>query len=761
MTRKQKQTGPEFRDTVATYLSSLVKKRDFAGATAYYETNRSLISQAGGSWAADLLHQVSSAYASLADNPAALKTARAAQAMAAADGDTVLLAEIFITLGETLRNMGQVKEARKAFQDAESIFRRNDHLEGQSRALNQLAGLLFSQADYRNSLRILMDAVEIARKLDDKKKLAYMMGNIGRLYTFMGDLDEAERHLQINIELSSELGDDLETAKAYLSIGYIGIQKGDYVEAEKALTEAYPLIIASGSRRDEAIYYSYLGELQFRSGRTERASESLSKALSIADQVAPESTLVGRITRLMAELCVRTTEYHRARKLAARAMLIAEKAGNKVEIGTLLRIKAQIADALEKRTSALKLYKQALDTLEESGVRFEKAESLVAAGRSESFDLRTRMTYLFRAEEYYSRCHMGVKVNETERLISKLEVARPVSTGVKPPSESSAGVDYLTASDDINRFKAQLPMLGRPDLPILLTGETGVGKDHLARYLHSQVRPDGPYVAINCASVPETLLESELFGYHKGAFTGADSNKPGLLVVANGGILLLDEIGDMPLSLQAKLLGVLEQRKVMPLGSTGEVDIDIILVAASNRNLEQMVEAGSFRRDLYYRLSGVTFRIPPLRERKQDIPLLLSHFMAERQLLPEGSELPPGLVRQFVAYDWPGNIRELENKVKRLQVMADMVAEGDLEEISRSLFADPDDASGSEALSGSLFDRVEQFERKLITEALLAAGGNKSQAARLLGVHEATVRTKLKRYGISLGIPSTGGGAPN
>ncbi|MDH4157539.1 MAG: sigma 54-interacting transcriptional regulator [candidate division Zixibacteria bacterium] len=290
-----------------------------------------------------------------------------------------------------------------------------------------------------------------------------------------------------------------------------------------------------------------------------------------------------------------------------------------------------------------------------------------------------------------------------------------------------------------------MPLIAGSDLPVLLTGETGVGKDHMARYFHSICRPGRPFVAVNCASVPETLLESELFGFKKGTFTGADADRRGLFLAADGGVLYLDEIGDMPLTLQAKLLGVLERRKVLPLGSTEEVTLDIKLVAATNKNLEELVDSGRFRRDLYYRLGGITFEIPPLRERKEDILLLLRHFMSHCSLLKPAEKLPSELAARFIEHDWPGNTRELLNKVKRLEVMTKMVAEGDLVELSRSIFTA--ETSGP---ANTLFERVEQFERQLLTEALLAAGGNKSEAARILGIHEATVRTKLKRYHISL-----------
>jgi len=289
----------------------------------------------------------------------------------------------------------------------------------------------------------------------------------------------------------------------------------------------------------------------------------------------------------------------------------------------------------------------------------------------------------------------------------------------------------------------------------LVTGATGTGKELVAEALH-KLSPvsKGRFAVVNCSAVVETLFESELFGHVRGAFTGASHDKVGLFEYANGGTVMLDEIGDMPLALQAKLLRVIERRAVVPLGGTTEVPIDIRLVAATNRDLESMVLNGTFRRDLYYRLSGITFHIPALRDRKEDIALLLHHFMTERGLLDDGARLPVELVHQFVEYDWPGNVRELVNKVKRLEILAQMVAEGDLVELARSVFAQ-EKLSGAKG-TGSLFNRVVEFERMLILEALLAAHGNKCEAARLLGVHEATVRTKLKRYGITL--PS---GAPN
>jgi transcriptional regulator with PAS, ATPase and Fis domain len=243
--------------------------------------------------------------------------------------------------------------------------------------------------------------------------------------------------------------------------------------------------------------------------------------------------------------------------------------------------------------------------------------------------------------------------------------------------------------------------------------------------------------------MPESLIESELFGYKKGAFTGADRDKIGLFQAADNGVLLLDEIGELPLGLQAKLLSVLENKKLRPLGTSEEVPINVIVVAATNRDLYEMVKNGQFRLDLYYRLAGIPFELPPLRERKEDIPGLLELFMSRGGLLADDEKPNPELVKQFISYDWPGNIRQLENKVKQLSVLSSMARDGSITELARTFFEEKRDEK-----TNSLFEQVEQFEKRLLVEALIAAGGNKSEAARILSIHESTLRAKLKRYSL-------------
>lgn len=737
----------EFFSSMLQHLEARLKERDPAAVVDHFELYRSDLESAPDATAAMILRLVACAQASQADHKAALVTIRTAQAKAAKVNDRMILAEICMTLADLLRDMNEFKEAARAYRDAESIFRRNDEAEGQARAVNQLAGIYFRQNQYNRSLELLLEAADLASKINDTKSLSSVMGNIGRVYTFLGQLSQAEKHLRINIDLARELNDPVDQAKALLSLGYVMIQRVDLTEAEQTLGDAYQLIVEAEDRRSEVIYLTYLGELQYRQSLTDDAVCTLQKGLTLANKISPNSTLAGRVMRHLAEAYVRSQNWRLASKYLCGARVIYDKVHDQVELGALGKLQAMVNTASQPESSVRKLFRKSLNQLEATGVIFELLDGLLAAASCKAFSRREQMGYLFRSEQICHRLKLKGQLDRIERVISSFDQPlspRNPSRLVCPGHKS----DFLTVSPDIIRIKRQMSALVSADLPLLLLGETGVGKDQMARYFHSLARPNGPYIPVNCASVPATLLESELFGHKKGAFTGADADRIGRFASANGGVLFLDEIGEMDVALQAKLLGVLERRKILPLGSTKEIDLDIKLVAATNCDLEAMVESGQFRRDLYYRLSGISFVIPPLRERKEDIPVLLERFLAEHGMVPaeKPTKLDQDLVRQFVAYDWPGNVRELLNKVKRLEAMKLMATENDLAELVRLVFSDSHQV---EPVDTSLFDRVEQFERKLITEALIAARGNKSQTARMLGVHEATVRTKLKRYGIA------------
>lgn len=284
------------------------------------------------------------------------------------------------------------------------------------------------------------------------------------------------------------------------------------------------------------------------------------------------------------------------------------------------------------------------------------------------------------------------------------------------------------------------------DADVLIEAESGTGKELIARLIHAESkRRKGPFVAVNCSAFPENLLESELFGHVRGAFTGANMAKPGKFELANGGTLLLDEIGEMPLSLQPKLLRVLQEREIDRLGDTRSVRVDVRVIATTNRSLKQQVESGQFRADLYYRLNVVPLSVPPLRERREDILPLAKYFVSKYEDKEQGSPraISPELVRHLEAQDWPGNVRELENFVRRALALS----------IGPMLTAPAEPKLGAaqpEARKVGLQPGVtlQEAERQLLEKTLLATGGNRTKAAELMGVSLRTVRNKIREYGL-------------
>jgi two-component system NtrC family response regulator len=285
------------------------------------------------------------------------------------------------------------------------------------------------------------------------------------------------------------------------------------------------------------------------------------------------------------------------------------------------------------------------------------------------------------------------------------------------------------------------------DATVLIQGESGTGKELIARAIHyASPRAPRPLVKVNCAALPETLLESELFGHEKGAFTGATAARQGRFELAHGGTLFLDEIGDLPLHLQVKLLRVLQEREFERVGSGRPIAVDVRLIAATHRDLAALVKGGEFRDDLYYRINVVTIVVPPLRERREDIPPLIDHFV--RKFAETNRKQIAGLTREarelLLRYDYPGNVRELENLIERAVVLTrdDVIGAADLPLTLQEPVADTAEAAG-------LTTAVEALERRMIREALAQADGVQTRAAETLAISERVLRYKLKKYGLA------------
>jgi len=323
---------------------------------------------------------------------------------------------------------------------------------------------------------------------------------------------------------------------------------------------------------------------------------------------------------------------------------------------------------------------------------------------------------------------------------------------------SSPLQEKMGPSDVVARLVSELNRVAESDFTVIIIGETGSGKEVVARAIHeTSSRSKGPFIPVDCGAIPETLLESELFGHERGAFTGAEVQKPGKFEVAQGGTLFLDEISNMPLGSQAKLLRVLQEKKVYRVGGTKSIQVDVRLLVASNQDLHELALSGSFRRDLFYRLNEFTISIPPLRDRKEDIPYLAKRFLdnANNELSKQVKGFSETALNTLFAYNWPGNVRQLRSIIRRAALLADdLITEKHLElkRVDVPGMAFTPKVQGAPWKNLSLKEILQQsitaVEREVFTQVLKQTGGNKAKAARLLQVDYKTIHEKVKKLGI-------------
>ncbi|HEX2080308.1 MAG TPA: sigma-54 dependent transcriptional regulator [Longimicrobium sp.] len=348
----------------------------------------------------------------------------------------------------------------------------------------------------------------------------------------------------------------------------------------------------------------------------------------------------------------------------------------------------------------------------------------------------------FSNDELIAICRRAAESRQLkkENLALRTEIRRRDRSDVsRPIGRSRRFLDVLKTAETV----------APSDSTVLITGESGTGKEVLARFIHTiSDRGEGPFVSINCGALPENLLESELFGHVRGSFTGAVRDKQGLFVAAKGGSFFLDEVGEMSAATQVKLLRALQEREVIPVGATEPVPIDVRIMAATNRDLDEEIRRGGFRSDLFYRLNVITLQLPPLRDRPDDIPILCEYFLdrfAEQRGRP-APRLSPDAVSVLQSYDWPGNVRELENALERAAVLT-----GDGAQIEVSTLPPRITQRQAQPLvSASLPPNptLEIIERAYIHWVLHSEGGNKTRAAEVLGIDPSTLYRKLQRYGM-------------
>jgi transcriptional regulator with PAS, ATPase and Fis domain/Tfp pilus assembly protein PilF len=699
------------------------------------------------------------------------------------------IAQIQFALGNIYVALGDFEKAESEFRDALTTYRRIENKQGIIKVYNKLANICFINSHFDKAIKYLNQCIDCCDESGEKTTKAKLAANLSRIYIRIGKWQPAQESLLSAIKVFEENGDKLSLCRGLLSLSYVSYLQRDFKKAEKYYAQTVKIIFENNYTREFAIYHEYSGELQFAQGNYENAKNHYLDAIGIGQQIAPEGDIVSQTYRLLAELQIAEKQYDEALSSCEKALWVAESLGEKIEIGAIHRALGQIYTVKKERGKAKENFEKSISILEQIGAKFELGKTYLEAVKSNIFEYFDRVAYFANTREVFKElesdyyvgkvtlafCEMlfdnceyekaEVYLKDAEKIFKRLNEKRDLDSLLELKEKISRILGKEECADDsktkytfaniITKNKEMLKIIEEikrakdSDLPILLEGETGTGKDLFAKTIHHQSkRRDKRFVPVNCSALPETLLENELFGHKRGAYTGADKDEPGLFEEAEGGTFYFDEIGEVPLSTQVKLLRVIEEKEVTRLGETRPKKVNVRIIASTSRNLKEMVLEESFRKDLYHRLNIFNFRLPALRERKEDISLLIEYFLKEDKVSERFSAIfnDPKVMQEFLDYDWQGNVRELKHEIERLAISTT-----DMEKITPQLLLERiiNLKNGeSKKAPGSLFDEVAEFEKRKIVRALEESGGIKSRAAKVLGIPETSLWNKLKKYKI-------------
>ncbi len=767
-------SGRELKTRLATierflqdkrYQEALAEIRDFESIRGYKQVSSQQLSQ---------LHYLKACVLRfLGSYHDALDNAIQAFSYVKDINDSKRIAEVQYVLGSIHMSLGNLRNAEIQIRDAQTGFRKESDYRGMINTLNQLAFIESSKGNYSKSVELLYEALGYCDQVKEERCRTILHGELGARFLVMGRWDKAEENLLLNIELNENAGDEINLCRGLLSLGYVYFLKREFRQSSSALEKSLVLIKRNNCVRELAIYHEYEGELELTQGNYEKGKSHYSDAISIGEKIAPDSGIISQTYRLLAEVQIAQKQYDEALLSCEKALKVAESLGERIEIGAIHRALGQIYTAKKDKGKTQENFEKSISILDEIGAKFELGKAYLEAGKSDGFEYFVRLKFLGIAEDLFKELgsvyhqglvnlamgHLLYEHQEPERSLLFLDSAGKIFRELSEEKELNQTLDLkkkisfvppafsiplqVTFKDIITRNPEMLSLLDKARLAkdsgytILLEGETGTGKDLLARAIHFESRfKDQPFVIVNCAAIPKDLVESELFGYKKGAFTGANTDKKGLVEAAAGGTLFLNEIADLPLLTQAKLLGAIEDKQFTQVGDTKPKRVDFRVIAASNQNLEKQVKLGNFREDLYYRLSVIKLVLLPLRDRKDDIPLLVDHFLKKHF---EGEEIDCSVIHSkvlnlFNGYHWPGNVRELENEFRRYGSVPGLI-EG----------LNQWDKAANITTDGKLIE----MEKAEILDAIKTSD-DKVEAARLLGISLATLYRKIKLYELNI-----------
>ncbi|MBU8921364.1 MAG: sigma 54-interacting transcriptional regulator [Bacteroidales bacterium] len=631
----------------------------------------------------------------------------------------------------------------------------------------------FQRSFFEQAEEYYNNATDCFNITGDGKQLAATCHMMGILLYRTGKYREAEELLIRSGKSFETLGDSIGVAESWIARARVNMYLGKYKDAERLLDRAYRRARESGYRRGEALAAEFLGETALKRGDHLRAGRFLVKAERLALEIAPSGDIAAEVYRRLGDLNVACGDFDEAKTVLEKSMRLTTSLHDDYELGCVLRAFGRLEAAMGHYELSMSYFNEGISILRMIKESFELANTCVSAAEAltgwarkadgEGSDNKRLFsearTYAMEAAHLYQSIGLEDEVSRCDKLTGKLlneswqEEDLSGFTRLKFDDEWLCEGSAVARSAQMRHVVARAVSLASSTIPVLITGETGTGKEVIARLLHRcSDRADGPFIAINCASITESVFESELFGHRKGAFTGADRDRMGIIERASGGTLFLDEISELSVSQQAKLLRFFQEQKIRRVGESKERQVNIRLVSASNQNLESLLKNGGLRKDFYYRVLTASIELEPLRRRKEDIEALFSWYMRQSGCDPL---VENGLVELLKVYHWPGNVRQLISVVKILAIIGKStgrIGRNDLPVNIRSHYIGGLDSRTTENGSplktkeipsiGLVRDPLEI--RSLVISSLVKTNGNKSAAARELGVSRSTFYRVLK-----------------
>ncbi len=617
--------------------------------------------------------------------------------------------------------LGRHIEAREVLMESYLNFKRCDNLDAVSRVLNRLALVQFQMGAVEDAIGNLNRCIDINKNLNRPDKVLALLRNTALIQFMSGRFNRAIEIYRSNRSLILS-GSDGSICRFYLTFAMATALKGDNIEALALISKTPELF--GGLEREKAQYYEYLGWIYNLDGRFKDAEKTLKTGIRLSVKIAPESALISQSKRLLADAFIGLGQSKKALKMAEEALKVAEKIGERVEIAGCYRVFALVAVDRGEKEEAQDWFKKACDIYAEIQSQYELAITRFHMATTGVYDRGECLALLYLAREYFKAEDVKCYIENIDRAIKNGGLPYIMDGRLREINEP-----FIAVHPKTKRIVELAENIARSDMTVLLTGPTGSSKDRLAHYIHICSGRKGKFVTVNSAAIPDGMVESELFGYRKGAFTGADHNRIGLFEEADNGTFYLNEIADSSAAFQAKLLEVLETRTIRQLGANEKKKISIRIIAATNHDLAKWIQNGKFRLDLYHRLNEIPIELPPLSQRIDDIPELVKYFLMLNGFEPASNgngEAIRTICDILSKRDWPGNVRQLKSEVDRLY----LITGGDPHQMVISLKSHVSD------------------NRETLIATLKKTGWNRSKAARLLGVSEGTVRNRIKKFNI-------------